>query len=177
MASQKLKSGNTVSCGCRRAEGLGDAVRKHGLTDTRAYKIWCKMKERCNCPTCPSYPRYGGRGITVCSEWNDDFQSFYDWAMSHGYEDSLTIDRIDNDGNYEPDNCRWITKSENSRKRMLDEHQRRHGLYHGLSPDGVQYDFIDAKAFGEEHGLKGPSIRSAIYHHGTYKKWTFWTDK
>ena len=68
------------------------------------------MKNRCFNPNTPRYKDYGARGITVCDEWKDDFKSFYDWSMSNGYSDDLTIDRINNDGNYEPSNCRWVTQ-------------------------------------------------------------------
>ena len=85
---------------------------KHGMTGTRIYKIWCKIKERCYNPNNRSYKNYGSRGITVCDEWRDDFQAFYDWAMSNGYADELTIDRISVNGNYEPSNCRWATNKE-----------------------------------------------------------------
>lgn len=81
--------------------------RKHGLTHTRLYTIWSSMRQRCNSPQYKSFKDYGGRGIKICEEW-DDFQSFYDWAMANGYADDLSIDRIDNDGNYEPSNCQWI---------------------------------------------------------------------
>ena len=75
------------------------------------------MKSRCNNPNRPKYPRYGGRGIKVCDEWNNDFMSFYTWAIDNGYSDDLQIDRIDNDGNYCPDNCRWVTLQENTLNR------------------------------------------------------------
>ena len=73
------------------------------------------MRARCNIKTIPSYKTYGGRGIKVCSDW-DDYKEFKNWALDNGYDDSLTIDRIDNDGNYEPSNCQWITREENIRK-------------------------------------------------------------
>ena len=88
--------------------------KKHGMSNTRIYQIWADMKDRCFNENNKFYKRYGGRGITVCDEWSHDFQTFYDWAISNGYSDNLTIDRKDNDGNYEPSNCRWSTQHEQS---------------------------------------------------------------
>ena len=85
----------------------------HGLYYHHMKGMYNAMKQRCNNPNQRMYYRYGGRGIDVCDRWKNDFKAFYDWAISNGYERGLTIDRIDNDGNYEPSNCRWITLSEN----------------------------------------------------------------
>lgn len=85
----------------------------------RLYSIWHNMKSRCYYRKSEKYKDYGGRGIIVCDEWRNNFQAFYDWAMSHGYADDLTIDRKDVNGNYEPSNCRWVTQKEqhnNTRK-------------------------------------------------------------
>lgn len=89
---------------------------KHGLSETRLYKIWSNMKQRCYNENATSYNYYGEKGITICEEWLYDFQIFHDWAMENGYQDELTIDRIDSDKGYCPENCRWITLDENSRR-------------------------------------------------------------
>lgn len=97
------------SCGCSKRESMRRVALKHGGSGTRLYSIWCNMKDRCNNPKNSHYYRYGGRGIAVCSEWINDFSSFESWALSHGYSDELSIDRINNDLGYYPDNCRWVT--------------------------------------------------------------------
>lgn len=137
-----LITGRTKSCGCLRKEQAGEIGKvhgktngkkygvenfrkagenkkgvhagryRHGLTGTRLYIIWASMKQRCGNPKATEYSSYGGRGITVCEEWKNDVQKFVDWAITHGYASNLTIDRIDVNGNYEPDNCRWIPQAE-----------------------------------------------------------------
>lgn len=117
-----LKSGNTKSCGCLAKENAQQRLKflnyKTGQYKSRLYRIWTSMKTRCyNDNNSETYKRYGARGITVCDEWRDNFKAFYDWAMANGYTDELTIDRIDNDGNYCPENCRWVTLQIQNRNR------------------------------------------------------------
>ena len=89
----------------------------HGLRKTRLYGIWANIKTRCYNHNDSHYERWGAKGVTMCEEWRNDFKAFYDWSMSHGYADNLTIDRINNDGNYEPNNCRWVELCEQSKNR------------------------------------------------------------
>ena len=112
-----LRGGNTKSCGCHRGDSLVNYCTTHGKSNQRIYNTYRAMKERCYNKHNIEYKNYGARGITVCDAWLKDFNAFYSWAMENGYADGLTIDRINNEGNYEPTNCQWITRSENSRKR------------------------------------------------------------
>lgn len=117
-----LRGGATKSCGCLQKEVATKIISaydatKHGLYKTRLYNIWVMMKYRCFNPNSPTYKYYGGRGIKVCDEWRNDFKTFYKWAMSNGYEEHLTIDRIDVNGNYEASNCRWATMAEQVKNR------------------------------------------------------------
>ena len=107
-----LVNGKSTSCGCFHNEMVSNITRSHELCGTRIYNIHNGIIQRCYNPKATSYKNYGGRGITVCDEWLNSFQAFHDWAMSHGYSDDLSIDRIDVDGNYEPSNCRWATARE-----------------------------------------------------------------
>lgn len=123
-STNQLKSGHTKSCGCFRSDTTKIVHKKHGKKHIRLYKTWCGMKARCNNPNEKSYIDYGKRGISVCIEWENDFSTFYDWAMDNGYKDNLTIDRINTNGNYCPENCRWITKAEqanNTRRNIMIE--------------------------------------------------------
>lgn len=112
VCGRELVKGDTKSCGCSRHD-----PRKHGMSGTRLHRIWSGMKNRCQNPNNHAYKDYGGRGIVVCKEWSDDFNRFKEWATDSGYREGLTIERIDFDKGYCPDNCTWITKSEQAQNR------------------------------------------------------------
>ncbi|MEK4148955.1 hypothetical protein NST02_17990 [Robertmurraya sp. FSL W8-0741] len=110
-----LKNGITKSCGCLKREVLTERNFKHGKSYKRIYTTWQNMKSRCGNPNRQDYKNYGGRGISVCEEWLNDFESFFNWSIDNGYKDHLTIDRINNDMGYSPNNCRWTTQKEQMR--------------------------------------------------------------
>lgn len=124
-----LTSGHTKSCGCL----LINSHITHGQSYSHLYQIWHGMKNRCINPNMQDYSRYGGRGITVCDEWDNNYESFQDWALDNGYSEDLTIDRIDPNGNYEPDNCRWSTKKEQANNRVNNLYYSMNGENHTLS--------------------------------------------
>lgn len=131
VSSGNLVTGAVMSCGCLQRERSAEHCRSmatHKMFGTRLYRIWTCMNDRCYNPHHPHYGRYGGRGIKVCDEWKSDKSRFFDWAKNNGYSDSLSIDRINNDGNYEPSNCRWAT---------MREQQLNRSSNHIVTVDGV----------------------------------------
>ena len=113
IAGYNLRRGHTNSCGCNtkieasKKKGIKNSNFKHGKSKTRLHGIWRGMQDRCYNPNNADYEHYGGRGIVVCKEWLEDFINFYNWAIVNGYKKELSVDRINNNGNYEPNNCRW----------------------------------------------------------------------
>lgn len=128
-----LLSGRTQSCGCLLNEKRGTGRRKHGQSTTKLYGVWSAMKKRCTNEKQKCFASYGGRGITVCKEWESDFQAFHDWAMANGYAEGLTIDRIDVNGNYEPANCRWISIQAQQRNRRTNHMVTFNGETHSIT--------------------------------------------
>jgi hypothetical protein len=130
--SSKVKSRNMQLCA--KCAKDGRHKRTHGMTGTRLYTTWQNMKARCKNK---SDPIYGGRGISVCSQWADSFEAFQAWATANGYTGSLEIDRKDNDLGYSPENCRWVNNStQNANKR---QHIKANGLYTGIHPHGNKF--------------------------------------
>jgi len=133
--SWNLVSGQTKSCGCNHYSHdiQKDKALRHGSSYDRLYTIWIGMKQRCYYAKHKQFKHYGGRGITVCDEWKDDFQAFHDWSTSHGYSNNLTIDRIDNDKGYSPDNCRWVSMKEQNNNRRNNRNIEFNGEIHSIS--------------------------------------------
>ncbi len=137
-----LRSGNTKSCGCLKRELCRPRFKTHGLSQAlpRLYRIWVGMRERCLNPRHVRYRRYGGSGITVSSGWHG-YAAFHEWATTNGYREDLSIDRINNDGNYEPNNCRWATPKDQarntSRKRLITLNGETKSLAQWSSDTGI----------------------------------------
>lgn len=143
--SRNIKTLHTKSCGCL------NHIQIHGMTNARIYKIWQDVKTRCYYPSHKSHKNYGGRGITMCDEWKDNAKAFIDWSFSHGYSDDLTLDRIDSDKGYSPNNCRWVTMK-------VQENNRRNN--HKLEYNGETHTISEwANIYGVKHGLISQRLR------------------
>lgn len=125
VSGTRIRNGKIKSCGCILEKKGEEAVAyTHGGTGTRLYSIWGDIKGRCYRENNVRFSDYGGRGIVVCDEWKDDFQAFQEWSMNNGYRDELSIDRINNDKGYSPDNCRWTTSVEQNRNKRVHKNSR-----------------------------------------------------
>lgn len=165
----QLQKGLKKSCGCYKKEVTKAMATKHGKTNTRQFRIWSHIKDRCYDYNCPKYKRYGGRGIKMCDEWLNNFQKFYDWAMANGYKDNLTIDRIDNDGNYEPSNCRWVTNQEQQNNRSNNRKIVYNGQEYTASQLAKKYNVPYKLFMGRlynnwaiEEALKGKNLKNCV---------------
>ena len=150
VSGNKLRSGNTKSCGCLQTEFRSSGIRKtHGMTESRLYVSWCNMKSRCNNERNIMFKSYGGRGISVCREWESSFDIFMKWAISNGYKDGLTLDRIDVNGNYQPNNCRWIPSSEQTlntrRNHLITAFGETKTIKEWADSSGIKYDTIERR--------------------------------
>lgn len=160
---QNLSNGHVRSCGCILSDSSLERIirynnsigrESHHETKTRLYRIWIGIKSRCLVETASNYQNYGGRGIRVCDEWGHSYNAFSEWAMQNGYDDSLTIDRIDPDGDYCPANCRWVTMS-------VQEFNKRMSSKNTSGTTGVSYNKAMKKWIayirkaGKQHYLGG----------------------
>lgn len=171
--TSNLMNGHTRSCGCL----IDDTRKTHGLTVTKDGKrlngIYTAMKARCYRPTCNGYDYYGGRGIKVCDEWlskpndpmNTGFINFYNWSMSNGYKEGLTLDRIDNDKDYSPENCRWVTEDVQANNKSSNNHitdsdgeyltfaqyERKHGLVKNKVSKANRYRTLNEIVYTVDH--------------------------
>lgn len=156
--ASKVVSGVTKSCGCFQRERMGNMSRRHGMFGTRIYRIWTGMMTRCTNPRSENYPHYGGRGITVCERWTK-FENFYT-DMIATYRDDLSIDRIDPNGNYEPDNVRWADTGQQSRNkrnsRLIEFNGRTQNLSDWATELGVRVGTL------QERLRRGWSIERAF---------------
>lgn len=154
---ESLRRGLSKSCGCAKAYYMSTNLRTHGGTETPLYGVWCAMKARCNNPNATAYGDYGGRGIRVCDEWLHDFSAFRDWAVSAGYVDTgnghqCSIDRIDVNGNYCPENCRWVDSVAQANNRRSNHYLTFNGETHNLTE------------WAQITGLPMKKIADRIYH-------------
>lgn len=136
----KLVSGHTKSCGCLNHEKRKTTPLKHGESKTRLWRIYAKMLRRCYVPKEPAYKYYGALGVRICDEWLNDRSKFFDWAKKNGYQDDLTIDRINVYGDYSPDNCRWATAQEQTRNKRNNRYFNCFGKEQVLSDWAREYD-------------------------------------
>lgn len=143
-----------ISNGCIKCHPAIGNRRTHGEKRTRLYTIWSRMIGRCENSNDEGFPRYGGRGIRVCAEWRQSFEAFRDWALASGYTDRLTIDRRENDGDYEPGNCRWATYTEQNRNRRDNK------------PIVYQGETVLISELAERHGLPADVVKNRIRRYG-----------
>lgn len=154
--ANRLRTGNNKSCGCLRSKNMASINRKRSgskqntnLKSDRIYRIWKGMKARCYSNGHISYKNYGGRGIKICDEWNENYECFKEWALSNGYRADLTIDRIDTNGFYEPENCRWVTpkdQANHKRNNVVIEYNGESGtVSYWAEKTGLTYSAISCR--------------------------------
>lgn len=147
--SYDLRAGKITSCGCYHNECAKFNHTKHGKSGTKLYYVWKSMKQRCENVNSRDYRIYGENGVCVCDDWRSCYETFYDWAMRSGYEEGLTLDRIDSNGNYCPENCRWATpkvQSNNTcRNRLITYKGETHTMSEWASITGINYSTLRAR--------------------------------
>lgn len=153
-------------------------------TKNRLYRIWADMKRRCKNSDRPNYKNYGGKGIMVCQEWENSFDSFREWALNNGYSDDLSIDRIDNNGNYEPSNCHWATAKEqanNKRNNFLISYKgETHTLAQWCEVFGLERNVVAMRIYRdkipfEEAIKRGNRVKRLLTYKGKTQSISEWT--
>lgn len=177
------KRGDKKSCGCLQQENRKLMHIKHGGTHTRLYRIWKGLFQRCFNTNCREYKWYGAKGIKICDEWKNDFSIFREWALANGYSDELTIDRIDTNGDYEPNNCRWTDWLTQQNNRSSNRFYTHNGMTKTIAEWAREYGIPECnlitrmkKGWDFEDALTRPKVDNVIkmegqkYHHLTVIK-------
>ncbi len=182
----KIKFLCRCDCGCeayyyrdslqRRKVKYCKKCRPIGIRHSKLYHIYHGIKQRCYNPNIPWYEIYGGKGVKMCKEWLDSFDAFRDWSLSNGYKEGLSIDRLNSDGDYCPENCEWVTLSVNSARSNFGRQQIFTKLLdvYAILPDGSKCPITNIRKFAEEHSLIASSVYAALHgrinplYHGYY---------
>lgn len=149
----------------------------------KLYHIYYGIKQRCYNPKNTKYDIYGGKGINICEEWDDDYEAFKEWSLEHGYIDGqkLSIDRIDSDGDYCPDNCQWISLSENSAKANVGRHKNKsqNGRMFAITPHGDVIEILNVCEFSRTYGLNRSSVSHRLNGiiHSPLNGWEFFREQ
>lgn len=170
-----VMEGHTRSCGCYKLEKISKIHKTHGFIKTNLYSRWIGIKNRCYNKNCLFFKDYGGRGIEVCDDWKDDFMAFRDWALNNGYREDLTIDRIDNNKGYSPENCRWVTIKEQTRNRRSNIYVRGKCLTDYCSDYGLSFSRVASRVksgWDIETAIKCPKVdlKKYFYEHNGIRK-------
>lgn len=162
---KNFMSGSSMSCGCAVSEANSRRLKTHGDRKSRLYNTWCNIKSRCYNPNNQDFARYGGRGISMFGPWKNNYSIFMEWAIKNGYDDSLSIDRIDVDGDYCPDNCRWVDMAVQANNRSNTIYIEYNGELHTCSEwakiMGINYDTLNDRY---HRGLIGEALFKAGRH-------------
>ena len=165
-----LTSGRSTNCGCVQRENNKKRMTTHGDSKSKLYNVWAGMKRRCYNKNQKSYKDYGEKGIIVCSEWIDSYENFKIWVINNGYKEGLEIDRINVFGNYEPDNCRWITKRQNANNKRNNTIVEINGVSHTISEwadiSGISSGMIASRL---NRGWNKESLLDDVFSHGDGK--------
>lgn len=158
-----LRNGTCKSCGCLRKETTSKNHKIHGKCKSKLYMVWRSMKDRCFREKSKQFKNYGGRGITVCDEWRNEYQSFEKWAIASGYREGLTIERIDNDKCYSPENCKWIPRSEQNKNRRTNHYLTYDGITKTLQEwaDQIHINRCTLRAYCKKYGDEN-AVQKAI---------------